>query len=129
MSTHYWKYSKLQIFSQFIGPMEWLTHELVTSGLMPHNKTLEMLILSNTGETPMPLGMETLNAIIDTCPEICCVGNLRSWTGIDYYDPHSANYYKYTESDLGKLKQKALKSNWNLDLESENLDYLYENIM
>ena len=109
--------------------MEWLTHELVTSGLTPHNKTLEMLILSNTGETPMPLGMETLHAIIDTCPEICCVGNLRSWTGIDYYDPHSANYYKYTESDLGKLKQKALKSNWNLDLESENLDYLYENIM
>ena len=122
--------------------MDWLTHEIVTDKLVSkHHKSLEMVILSNqsavaaaTGDDDdnnehlMRLGMDTLQYLIDTCPRLCCVGNLKTWAGIDYYDPQSEHYYQSgDQSQLGKLKQTAIKKNWNLDLDSENLDYLYTN--
>ena len=101
-----------------------------------------MLIVSNTScgtastrqETDddhlnMKLGMETLNSLIDICSRLCCVGNLRTWANIDYYNPQSENYFQSGDSQLGELKRLAVKKNWNLDLESENLDYLYTSIM
>ena len=89
-----------------------------------------MLLLSNTStDDPMELGMDTLNHLIDTCPRLCCVGNLRTWSRIDYYDPNSDNYFKSEESNLGNLKRRAVEKNWDLDLDSENLDYLYTNIL
>ena len=85
-----------------------------------------MLILSNTASEKMEIGMPTLMYIIDNCPKISCIGNLKTWSEIDYYDAQSNFYYKSTESELGKLKAKSLASNWDLDLDLENLDFIYK---
>ena len=72
-----------------------------------------------------PIGIETVNSLIENCPRLTGLGNLRTWRNIDYYNPSDPNYYKSEESNLGKLKEQIKNMNWDLDLDLENLDYLY----
>ena len=121
-----------------------MTHDVIMQQICSkkHSTSLEMLIICNT-ETPeqdylpqenvegnngrMQLGMNTVNSLIHHCPQLMGLGNLRTWSDIDYYQEGNCNYYRSDTSELGQLKQKAVKVNWDLDLEMENLDYLYKN--
>jgi hypothetical protein len=90
-----------------------------------HFFSLEMLIIQNVDITvPMKLGMPSVRWIFDHCPNLSILGNLRNWSLIDYYDSESQHFYR-AESELSQYKAKAVASNWDLDLEVENLDYLY----
>ena len=75
-----------------------------------------------------PVGIETVHSLIEYCPRLAGLGNLRTWRNIDYYNPSDPNYYKSEESSLGKLKEQSKQSNWDLDLDIENLDYLYNKL-
>ena len=70
------------------------------------------------------LGLHSVYWLIDNSPNLTILGNLRSWRSIDYYNSNSSNFYR-SESDLSQLKHKIMAQNWDLDLEMENLDYLY----
>ncbi len=72
---------------------------------------------------PMPLGMDTVNWFLEQCPNLVILGNLRSWSRIDYYNPESQNYYR-SESQLSKLKSEAVAKNWDIDFDLESLNYL-----
>ena len=72
-----------------------------------------------------PIGTDTVYSLIENCPRLTGLGNLRTWRHIDYYNPSDPNYYKLEESCLGKLKQEVKQSNWDLDLDLENLDHIY----
>lgn len=84
-----------------------------------------MLIISNTSTQPMPLGMESVQFIIQNFDRISVLGNLRTWSQIDHFDPNSPLHCK-SESQFSKLKQTILQNNWDLDLDLENIDFLYE---
>ena len=85
-----------------------------------------MLVLNNTdSDNSMQLGMKTVQLLIDLCPCLTVLGNLRTWHDIDYFNEESENYFKL-ESELSKFKQEAIKKNWDIDLDLENLDYLYQ---
>ena len=84
---------------------------------------------NNNRETEQTsLGIETVYSLIENCPRLTTLGNLRTWRNIDYYNPSDANYYKSDESSLGKLKEQSMRSNWDLDLDVENLDFLYNKL-
>ena len=86
---------------------------------------LEMVVLSNTSTEPMHLGMPTLLLFLEKCPNLSVLGNLKTWRRIDFYDPDSELYFK-SESEFSKLKKVAVKSNWDISLDVENLDSAYE---
>ena len=73
---------------------------------------------------PMPLSISSVRWLIDQCPKLTVLGNLRTWSDIDYYDNHSPHFYR-SESQLSQLKKEIVANNWDLDLEMENLDQLY----
>ena len=72
------------------------------------------------------IGMHTVHSLIESCPRLTGIGNLRTWRNIDYFNPEHPNYYNSEISDLGRLKKSVIKSNWDLDLDVESLDYLYK---
>ena len=72
------------------------------------------------------LGIDTLNCLIQSCKNLTGVGNLRTWLNIDYYNPTSDSYFSNDRSELGSLKKKVVTNNWDLDLDLENLDFLYK---
>ena len=121
--------------AQYIAPLDWLTHHNISETIVKnHSSSLEMLIISNTktnGSNPqdeedgMRLGLEIVDYLLDKCPGISVIGNLKTWAKVDYYDPSNENYYRSKESGLGKLKQQAMDENWDLDLDLENLDFMY----
>ena len=74
----------------------------------------------------MSLGMETVHKLLESCPRLTVLGNLRTWRDIDYYKIGHANYFRLDTSELGKVKKKAIENNWDLDLDMEHLDYLYK---
>ena len=87
--------------------------------------SLEMLILDNVDfNTDMKLSMSSVHWMVENCPNLTHLGNLRSWKSIDYYNIENVHFYRQ-ESELSRFKAHALKNNWDLDLEIENLDLLY----
>ena len=70
--------------------------------------------------------MDTVHTLIESCPRLSGIGNLRTWANIDYYNVDDANYYNSESSEFIKLKKKAAEMNWDLDIDLENLDYLYK---
>ena len=84
-----------------------------------------MLIIQNVDSAnQMGLGIEPVLWLVDQCPNLTVLGNLRTWQQIDYYSPESPHFYR-SESQLSQLKAKIVSHNWDLDLDVENLDYLY----
>ena len=87
--------------------------------------SLEMVILNNVDSTNnMPLSTLSVNWMIENVPKLTMLGNLRSWSKIDYFDSNSPYFYK-CESELSKLKKEITSRNLDLDLDIENLDHLY----
>ena len=85
-----------------------------------------MLIINNVDlNADMPLSMASVYWMVENCPNLTHLGNLRSWKNIDYYNAENSNFYR-SESQLSKFKEKIRMSNWDLDLEIENLDFLYD---
>ena len=83
-----------------------------------------MIILHNVDSVGMNLGLQSVLYLIDHCPNLTILGNLRSWKNIDYYNINSSHFYR-AESELSRLKEKITSENWDLDLDVENLNYLY----
>ena len=85
-----------------------------------------MLILNNVDlNDEMNLGMASVFWIVENCQNLTHLGNLRSWKNIDYYNSQNTNFYR-SESQLSQFKNKIFQNNWDLDLEIEHLDFLYE---
>ena len=85
-----------------------------------------MLILNNIDlNAEMNLGMDAVFWIVQNCQNLTHLGNLRSWKNIDYYNSENDNFYR-SESQLSIFKEKIRQDNWDLDLEIEHLDFLYE---
>ena len=80
----------------------------------------------NIGKLSKKLGIDTLNCLIQSCKNLTGIGNLRTWLDIDYYNPTSDSYYSNDRSELGRLRKKIVTNNWDLDLDLENLDFLYK---
>ena len=84
-----------------------------------------MLIVHNVDNIiGMPLSIQSVHWLIQEMSKITILGNLRSWSKIDHYDCGSPYFYK-SESSLSQLKKEIAKNNWDLDLDIENLDHLY----
>ena len=111
---------------QYQAPIDWLDHQdlldLLTTNPLAH---LEMLVLSNMSTEPMNLGLETLQLFLDICPRLVAIGDLKTWKKIDFFNPESEMYFK-SESEYSQLKKKAVKSNWDIDFDVENLDKAYK---
>jgi hypothetical protein len=114
--------SKLKMV-QFIAPLEWMNHRHVEPLCNKFKNSLEMLIICNTSDSQMNLGMDTVNYFVDHFPNLTVLGNLRTWRMIDYFDSNSTNYFR-SESELSQLKECARKKNWDIDFELENLDFV-----
>ena len=63
---------------------------------------------------------------MECCPRLTGLGNLRTWRNIDYYNAEDENFYNSDTSELSQLKKKIVKMNWDIDIELENLDYMYK---
>ena len=72
------------------------------------------------------LGMDTVYSLIESCPRLTGIGNLRTWQNIDYYNAEDENYYNSDVSELAQFKKKSATMNWDLDMDLENLDYIYK---
>ena len=84
-----------------------------------------MLIIQNVDSSNnMNLGLKSVLWLVDQCANLTILGNLRTWHQIDYYNSESPHFYR-SESQLSQLKKQIISRNWDLDLEVENLDYLY----
>ncbi len=65
--------------AHFSAPLSWLDrarlNTLCDSGRL---QLLQMLVLSNTeGGGRMELGMDAVDVLLESCPELCALGNLR----------------------------------------------------
>ena len=107
---------------QFIAPLEWMNHQHLEPVFNKFQNSVEMLIISNTSDSQMNLGMESVRYFVDHFPNLTVLGNLRTWRLIDYFDSNSVNYFR-SESELSQLKERARKKNWDIDFELENLDF------
>ena len=112
---------------QFLAPMPWLTTDLLNTLLTSRNaETLEMLVLSNTStEAKMGLDLRAMKSILEACPRLTVLGNLRTWSKIDYFDDESVNYFR-SESEFCELKREAVRKNWDIDFDLENIDFLFK---
>ena len=70
--------------------------------------------------------MDTVYSLVESCPRLTGIGNLRTWKNIDYYNAEDENYYNSDSSELAKFKKKSANMNWDLDIDLENLDYIYK---
>ena len=106
--------------AQFIGPIDWIVHEDIEDVLQNNPLTdLEMLVLSNTSSELMLLGLRTVHLLLDACPGLVGLGDLKTWRRIDYFDPDSEQFYK-TDSAFMKLRKLAQERNWDIDFDIEN---------
>ena len=111
--------------AQFIAPIDWVMHEDILDIFSNNNlKELEMLILSNTSSENMNLGMSTVMFLLEKCKKLIALGNLKTWKKIDYFDPESQHFFK-NDSEFIDLKKDAIKKNWDIDFDVENLDFVY----
>ena len=165
-------------FSQYVAPLNWLTHDIVIENVCSkgHQSSLELIVLSNTEEmnsqtehegkistkfstnsvaiiirlkfvpckyndftiyfcprtdrniriSSKLIGMDTVYSLVESCPRLTGIGNLRTWKNIDYYNAEDENYYNSDASELAKFKKKSANMNWDLDIDLENLDYIYK---
>lgn len=117
---------KLKIV-QYIGPIDWLHHSDIVDVVTNNGlRDLEIFILSNTADGKMNLGVDTVEFLLDICPNLIGLGNLKTWGKIDYFDPES-EYYMKSESLFIQMKKDALAKNWDIDFDLENCDFLYNN--
>ena len=117
-------HNKLNLkMAQFIAPLQWMNHQHLESMFNKFKNSLEMLIISNTSDSQMNLGMDTINFFLNDFPNLTVLGNLRTWRLIDYFDSNSVNYFR-SESELSQLKESARKKSWDIDFELENLDFI-----
>ena len=107
---------------QFIGPTDWILHSDIQD-IFENNSlaSLEVLVISNTSTESMDLGLDTVLLFLDKCPQLVGLGNLKTWSKIDYFDPESGLHYS-KESEYFQLRQAATKSNWEIDFDLENSD-------
>ena len=109
---------------QIIGPIDWIVHadivDVLENNPLQH---LEVLVLSNTALELMSLGLDTVNLLLDKCPHLVGLGDLKTWRKIDYYDPDSNKFFK-NDSEFMKLQKQAQESNWEFDFNIENCDFL-----
>ena len=106
--------------AQLIGPIDWIVHEDIEDVLKNNSLSeLEMLVLANTSSELMLLGLRTVHLLLDTCPGLAGLGDLKTWRRIDYFDPDSDYFYK-TDSAFMKLKKLAQENNWDIDFDIEN---------
>ena len=106
--------------AQFIGPIDWIVHEDIEDVLQNNPLAdLEMLVLTNTSSEQMLLGLRTVNRLLDACPGLVGLGDLKTWRRIDYFDPDSEQLYK-TDSAFMKLRKLAQERNWDIDFDIEN---------
>ncbi len=133
--------------AQFQAPLSWLRQEhlsaLCRSGLLDG---LQMLVLANTCPAEaMPLGMDSVEELLEHCPELCALGSLRwycgggrvprfstfhvtflrTWSCIDYFDERSP-LYRRSEADFCRLKRGAVRKNWDIDFDVENIDFVFD---
>ena len=114
----------------FSTPLSWLDSQHFQSVLSRNEKLLdlEMLIVSNgDSERNMNLGMRDVKFCIESFPCLTVLGNLKSWALIDYYDPNSQFYFK-SESEFCRFKRDCEKRNFDLELQLENINFVYENL-
>jgi hypothetical protein len=125
---------------QYIAPIDWIVHQVTHSlnvvcspcaqdivDLFSANPLadLEMLVLANSNTEAMNLGLQTVHLFLQMCPKLAVFGNLKTWRKIDFYDPNSDLYFK-SESMFFQLKKEAIKKNWDIDFDIENLDSVYK---
>lgn len=132
---------------QYMAPLEWITDAKLMAAARTSLVNSEMLIMSNTSSSKMALSMETVEALIESAPNLSVLGNLvrlpfsipsillkglflvslinfqRTWSNIDHYDSNSDHFYK-SESQLSQLKQEAMRRNWDISLDLEDIDFL-----
>ena len=109
---------------QFIGPTDWILHSDILDVFETNSLSdLEILIISNTSAEPMDLGLDTVLLFLEKCPHLVGLGNLKTWRKIDYFDSESDLHFS-NESDYFKLKQKAIRNNWEIDFDLENCDLI-----
>ncbi len=65
--------------AQYSAPLSWLRRQhllpLCASGRLSE---LQMLVLANTcASEPMELGLDCAEMLLEACPELCALGNLR----------------------------------------------------
>ena len=70
--------------------------------------------------------MNTVYNLIECCPRLTGLGNLRTWHNIDHYNAGDENFYNSETSELSQFKKKIAKMNWDIDIDLENLDYMYK---
>lgn len=110
---------------QFIGPVDWIVHQDILD--MFNNNILdqlEMFVLSNTSTEVMNLGLPTVFLFLEKCKNLVALGNLKTWQKIDFFDSESDKFFK-TDSLFSTLKKNAVKKNWDIDFDVENLDFIY----
>ena len=110
---------------QYVGPIDWIVHEDIVDVFNNNSLAeLEMFVLANTSIEQMNLGMPTVLLFLEKCKNLIGLGDLKTWKKIDFYDPDSEHFFK-SESMFSKLKKDAVKKNWEIDFDLENLDFLY----
>lgn len=67
--------SELRIV-QYVAPLEWITEAKLIAAAQTSLVNSEMLIVSNTSGGKMALGMEAVEALIETAPNLSVLGNL-----------------------------------------------------
>ena len=84
-----------------------------------------MLVLDNSSTEHMLLGLNTVILLLERCPKLTVLGNLKTWRKIDFYNPQSELYFK-SESGFCKLRKDATVNNWDINFDVENLDDVYK---
>lgn len=89
-----------------------------------------MLVLSNTSSSSsrLELGLSTLtDLLLPSCPGLCAVGDLSTWSGVAHFDPASPEHRR-GESGLSRLRREAAAGNWDLDLDARDLDFVFDSL-
>lgn len=112
---------------QYIAPLQWLSlQHLEMLGKSNKLESLEMLILANTSSDPMSnMNENCLRYLLQEYKSLSILGSLKTWVGLDYFNPGSDLYFR-EEADAQQIKKEAKKKNWDIDFDMENLDFLYE---
>ena len=108
--------------AQLIGPVDWIMHDDILDVFLNNSLTmLEVLVISNTSSQPMNLGLDTVMLLLEKCPNIVGLGDLKTWMKIDYFDPDSDLHYN-SKSSFVRLREEARAKNWELDLDVDKFD-------
>ena len=109
---------------EFIGPIDWIVHADILDVFQNNSLSqCEVFVLNNTASEMMHLGMMTVHLLLEKCPKLVGLGDLKTWRKIDYFDPESDFFYK-TDSMFMKLKKEAIERNWEIDFDLETIPKL-----